>query len=101
MDLSNPAAATPRPEPCQSCCTACPCSPTASAAVPCMPSQVSSRSSLPSERWSNFAAVGLVDVRPVGYSNLYSLNREHVMWPPIEGSCCSRPARPPSNASLR
>ncbi len=30
------------------------------------------------------AAVGLVDVRPVGAANLYSLNREHVMWPPIE-----------------
>lgn len=28
--------------------------------------------------------VGLVDVQPVGAANAYTLNRAHVLWPPIE-----------------
>ncbi|MFD4421381.1 nucleotidyltransferase domain-containing protein [Agromyces sp. NPDC058484] len=28
--------------------------------------------------------IGLVDARPIGAANLYTLNREHVLWPPIE-----------------
>jgi predicted nucleotidyltransferase len=28
--------------------------------------------------------IGLVDARPVGAANVYTLNREHVLWPPIE-----------------
>jgi predicted nucleotidyltransferase len=36
--------------------------------------------------------IGIVDVRRMGSANLYTLNREHILWPPIE-TILATPAR--------
>lgn len=33
---------------------------------------------------NDLVGIGLVDVRPAGAANIYTLNRDHVLWPPLE-----------------